>query len=448
MKTSKSTVTRFLLSGLLGLWCLLGNAVFAGEAPQSLNDAQWQGIQQHIQNDPANSIAPQARALPLTETKLVGGDGAVGDLFGHALSLDGNRFAVGTHRHDSGKGAVYIFEFNGSNWLQSAKITAGDGAGGDLFGLAVSLDGDRLAVGAHLADIGGNNNQGAVYIFDFNGSGWVQSQKLTAGDGATDDDFGGAVSLDGDHLAVGAYGADIGANNNQGSAYVFTLGTSGWSPSAKLVASDGAAWDEFGYVVSLEGERLAVGVDFADIGGNSNQGAAYVFDLVAGSWVQSQKLIANDGAADDGFGNSLSLNGNRLAIGASGADIGANNKQGAAYIFDFDGSNWAQSQKLIAGDGATTDYFGQTLSLNGNRLAVGASFADIGGNTNTCLTWAAAAGAKPINARPAAVLQTTVLAARWLWILTAWPLGLIMLMLAAITIKGQPISMMDCRLTG
>ncbi len=385
MITNLSTIQRFLLTGLLGLWGLFATVAFADKAPQGLSDTQWQNIQRQIQSDQQNSVAPEARALTLSETKLVAGDGAAWNYFGDAISLDGKRLAIGAPHVDIGgnynQGAVYIFDFDGSNWVQSAKISTGDGAESDYFGSAVSLDGDRLAVGAYDADIGAISAQGAVYIFNFNGSSWVQSQKLTANDGAGGDYFGRAVSLDGDHLAVGAHSDDIGANFDQGSVYVFTLGTSGWSPSAKLVASDGAAWDEFGLVVSLEGEHLAVGAYGADIGGNNAQGAAYVFDLVASSWVQSQKLIANDGAAFDYFGRSLSLNGSRLAIGADGDDIGGNSSQGAAYIFDFDGSNWAQSQKLIAGDGAANDRFGRKLSLNGNRLAVGVFFADIGGNS-------------------------------------------------------------------
>ncbi len=177
----------------------------------------------------------------------------------------------------SGLIKLYIFDFNGSSWSESQKLTAGDGAIDDWFGSAISLDGNRLAIGAYTADIGGNNNQGAVYIFDFNGSSWSESQKLTASDGAPYDDFGRAISLDGNRLAVGAWYANIDGKINPGAAYLFDFNGSSWSESQKLTASDGAVEDRLGRAVSLDGNHLAVGAYGADIGGNTNQGAVYVF---------------------------------------------------------------------------------------------------------------------------------------------------------------------------
>ncbi len=268
MQTYKPTIKHFFISGLLGLWCLLTNAVFAGETPQGLSDNQWQGIQQHIQQDLRKSAAvhsPQVKALPVKEVKLTASDGAAFDQLGRfsSVSLDGNRLAVGAYKADIGgnnnQGAVYIFEFNGSSWSESQKLTAGDGAASDHFGEAVSLNGNRLAIGADTADVGGNNNQGAVYIFDFNGSSWSESQKLTASDGAASNNFGFAISLDGNRLAIGAGWADVSGNTDQGAVYIFDFNGSSWSESQKLTASDGAAFDVFGVVVSLDGNRLAVG---------------------------------------------------------------------------------------------------------------------------------------------------------------------------------------------
>lgn len=104
-----------------------------------------------------------------------------------------------------------------------------------------------------------------------------QSVKLTASDGAAGDRFGNGISISGDTAVVGAWADDIGANVNQGSAYVFVKTGTTWTQQAKLTASDGAANDTFGYSVSISGNTIVVGSDVDDVGANVNQGSAYVF---------------------------------------------------------------------------------------------------------------------------------------------------------------------------
>jgi hypothetical protein len=108
-----------------------------------------------------------------------------------------------------------------------------------------------------------------------------QQAKLTATDGAAFDDFGLSVAVDGDTAVVGAFNDDVGANANQGSAYVFTRTGSTWTEQAKLTAADGAADDEFGARVAVSGDTALVGVPSDDVGGNQEQGSAYVFTGVS-----------------------------------------------------------------------------------------------------------------------------------------------------------------------
>src|SRR5262249_33890721 len=158
-------------------------------------------------------------------------------------------------------------------------------AAGDQLGASVAISGDTVVVGAPLSDIGANADQGSAYVFirSFIGSGadWTQQKKLTAADGAAGNLFGISVALSGDTLAVGAYGDDIGANRNQGSAYVFTRSFIGsgadWTQQKKLTAADGEINNLFGVSVALSGDTLVVGAFNDDIGGNANQGSAYVF---------------------------------------------------------------------------------------------------------------------------------------------------------------------------
>ncbi len=374
------------------------------------------------------------------QQKLTASDGGAGEYFGAAIALDGDTLAVGVFGDAVGangaQGSVYVFTRNGASWALQQKLTADDGAAGDIFGLAVALDGDTLVAGAQGDDINGKEDQGSAYIFARNGATWTQRQKLKAieidglpGDqfgasvaisggtvavGATGasnhrgsvyvytldgavwkeqaklwlnyaaefDAFGYAIALDGDTLAVGVPGEDIGANDDQGSVYVFTRNGATWTQSPKLIHTYGEAGDYFGSAVALDGDALAVGAFRDNVGENENQGAVYVFSRSGGIWSYLQALNASDGAAGDQFGFSLALDGASLAVGAWNDTVGASSQQGSAYLFTYIGGQWRPQQKLTAGDGAANDRFGVSVALSGDTLAIGAYRDAIGANTD------------------------------------------------------------------
>ena len=215
-------------------------------------------------------------------------------------------------------------------------------------------------------------------------SGWTQVAKLTADDGAASDGFGISVSIDGDTVVVGAH-ADDDKGSQSGSAYVFTRDAasdlaSGWTHVAKLTADDGAAYDEFGYSVSIDGDTVVIGAN-KDRDKGINSGSAYVFtratasDLASG-WTQVAKLTADDGAADDYFGSSVSIDGDTVVIGAK-CDDDKGDKSGSAYVFtratasDL-ASGWTQVAKLTDVDGAASDIFGYSVSIGGGTVVIGA----------------------------------------------------------------------------
>jgi len=288
-----------------------------------------------------------------------------------ALSLDGDRLAVGA----SGSNSAYIFEQNADgSWSQVTKILSLDGRPGDRFGGSLSLDGDRVAVGAYGDDFNGSSS-GSAYIFERDAGGsWSQVAKILPLDGRPGDDFGEAVSLDGDRLAVGAAGNDDNGSGS-GSAYIFERNADGiWSPVTKILPLDGQAGDDFGEAVSLDDDRLAVGAQDDDDNG-SDSGSAYIFERNEdGNWPPVTKILPLDGQASDAFGDSVSLDGDRLAVGAffGNADNGLDS--GSAYIFERnpDGS-WSQVSEIFPLDGQVSDFFGDSVSLDGDRLAVGAS---------------------------------------------------------------------------
>jgi hypothetical protein len=316
------------------------------------------------------------------QAKLVAGDGAEGDEFGTSVALDGDTTLVGATYDDvssSNQGSAYVFTRSGSAWIQQAKLTAGDAATGDLLGRSVALDGDTALVGAYTDDVGAISDQGSAYVFTHSGSTWTQQAELTAGNGAMGDRFGYSVALDGNTALVGAYTDDLGANSDQGSAYVFTCSGDTWTQEAKLTAGDGAAGDRFGSSVALDGDTALVGAIYDDVS-SSNQGSAYVFTRSGTKWMQQAKLTAGDGANSDEFGWSVALDGDTALVGAYDAKVGANSDQGSAYVFTRSDNTWAQEAKLTAGDGAAYDQFGWSVALDGETALIGAYADNVGAN--------------------------------------------------------------------
>ncbi len=274
-----------------------------------------------------------------------------------------------------------------STFIQHQKLTAINGSAEDFFGASVAISGDTAVVGSYGEEVGSDDNQGSAYVFVRNGANWLVQAKLTVFDGDDDDNFGGSVAISGDTIIIGAVGDDLGVNIDQGSAYIFVRNDTTWSQQEKLVANDGAASDNFGKSVAISGETVVIGAHFDDFGSNfMNQGSAYIFVRNGAVWTQQTKLTANDGATDDYFGNSVAISSNNVIVGAAGDDIGGNTEQGSAYIFVRSGTTWTQQTKFVANDGAAGDYFGNgvdiTLTLSGTIAVVGAWRDDIGGNLN------------------------------------------------------------------
>jgi len=304
------------------------------------------------------------------EQKLLASDGAEDDDFGDSVSISGNVALVGAYGNDDNgdvSGSAYVFRWNGSNWVEEPKLLASDGAEDDYFGRSVSISGDVALVGAWGDDDNGNWS-GSAYVFRWNASSWVEEPKLLASDGAEYDYFGCSVSISGNVALVGAYGNDDNGSYS-GSAYVFRWNGSNWVEEQKLLASDAAEYDYFGDSVSISGDVALVGARDDDDNG-SYSGSAYVFRWNGSSWVEEQKLLASDGAAFDAFGISVSISGDVALVGASSNDNGIGS--GSAYVFRWNGSSWVEEQKLLASDAAADDYFGDSVSISGDVALVGA----------------------------------------------------------------------------
>ncbi len=322
----------------------------------------------------------------LQEQKLTASDAATLDSFGLAVSIGGEAAVVGTPNDDCPAGTLcgsaYVFRFNGVSWMQEQKLTASDAADGDRFGISVSVDGDVAIVGAWGASCAAGAACGAAYLYRFNGSTWNQEQKLTASDAAAFDEFGFSVSVDGAVAVVGAYEDDCAAGAECGSAYVFRFNGATWVEEQKLVAADAAAVDFFGVSTAVQGSVALVGANWDNCPAGGACGSAYVFRFNGASWVQEQKLAASDAAAGDRFGSSVSLAGDVALIGSRESDCAAGSNCGSAYVFRFNGSSWDQIGKMFASDAAAGDVFGGSVSTDGAVGFAGAVGHDCGADAN------------------------------------------------------------------
>ena len=317
-----------------------------------------------------------AYAGPFIQTKLTASDAAAGDWFGNSVSVYDDLVAVGARYNDdngSNSGSAYVYEKVNGVWTET-KLTASDAAAGDWFGNSVSVYDDLVAVGARYNDDNGSNS-GSAYVYEKVNGVWTET-KLTASDAAAGDWFGNSVSVYDDLVAVGArYNDDNGSNS--GSAYVYEKVNGVWTET-KLTASDAAAGDWFGNSVSVYDDLVAVGARYNDDNG-SNSGSAYVYEKVNGVWTET-KLTASDAAADDHFGNSVSVYDDLVAVGAFFNDDNGSNS-GSAYVYEKVNGVWTET-KLTASDAAAGDWFGNSVSVYDDLVAVGAFFNDDNGSNS------------------------------------------------------------------
>ena len=396
------TLTRLDGSAALGYTGLTACDATGKTLPASL-EVQTEGSRQILMIH-VNTVGAQGQITIdpfVQQAELTASDGARNDYFGNSVAISGNTIVIGAPYAavggETNVGRAYVFTEPASGWAsgmtQKAELTASDGAADSLFGSSVSISGGTVVVGAAWAMVG-SNNQGAAYVFTEPASGWAnmtQTAKLTASDGAADD-FGQSVSISVGTVVVGADWTTVGSNSYQGAAYVFTEPASGWTnmtQTAKLTASDGAPYDRFGYSVSTSGNTVVVGSPgplSTAYAGNSSPGAVYVFAEPGSGWAtmtQTAKLTASDGAARDAFGDSVSISGSTVAVGAGQYSQGRCTGPGAAYVFTEPGSGWVtmtQTAKLTASDGTANAVFGDSVSISGNTVVAGEAYTSSGAN--------------------------------------------------------------------
>lgn len=304
--------------------------------------------------------------------KLTSSTPVAGDRAGESVSLYNDVAVVGSPRPFTGTpGLVTVYRFDGASWQEEQILTASDGVGENQFGLSVSIaagiTGPLIVVGAPSDQA----EQGAVYSYGFDGTSWVEEQKVVASDGVAGDKFGTAVDHELFNLIVGAKGEDT-VGDHAGAAYLFdwSLATSTWTEAQKITGSDSATGDDFGASVSVAGSKAVVGAPFAD-NPSVNSGAAYVFQKI-GAWTEQGKLSATAPTGGDQFGHAVSIWQSRVAVGAPRDDT-MGSDQGAVYTYTF--SVFLTDDEILFGEDPG-DQFGSAVSLDAGQLVVGARFRD------------------------------------------------------------------------
>jgi hypothetical protein len=379
------------------------------------------------------------------------------DRFGQSVSISGETIVVGARFEDSNQltitngatassdntagnsGAAYVFRRTDSTWINEAYLKAPNAEGGDFFANSISISDDTIVVGAYFeasnqatitnGTTASTNNSaldaGAAYVFKRNGTTWSNEAYLKAPNTEGSDNFGISISISGDTIVAGANGessnqttitnglAPVGVNGTPGAgaAYVFRRTGSTWTNEAYLKAPNAEASDQFGISVSISGDTIVVGALDEDsnqttitngtTASNDNSagtsGAAYVFRRNGTTWTNEAYLKAPNSESFDSFGQSVSISGDTIVVGARSEDsnqttitngtiqvngTGANDS-GAAYVFRRTGNIWSNEAYLKAPNAETLDNFGISVSISGDIIVVGANFEDSNQTTIT-----------------------------------------------------------------
>ena len=314
--------------------------------------------------------------------ELLSSDEDEDDRFGWSSALSGD-LAVVSARYNAdagyGSGSAYVFERVAGVWSETAKLVASEEKNNDFFGNSITVDGNTIVVGSTGQD-GVQFDSGAAYVFEKVGGVWTQTSILKSDSPQMGDNLGSRLSLnDADgYLAVSARGID-GVAANVGGVFVYERVGGVWSQAALLTPADGGTSDIFGSSVSIDGNTLAIGSALHD-GNGTDAGAVYMYERIAGTWTFTQKIVATNGVTLDYFGASVSVSGDNLLLGAWGDD-GAGFNVGRVYKYQRLGAEWFETSQLVSGGSTFNENFGSSVSLDGDSAVIAARGDLAGGKT-------------------------------------------------------------------
>ncbi|MDP9956458.1 hypothetical protein J2X97_002117 [Epilithonimonas hungarica] len=288
--------------------------------------------------------------------------------FGTSVAINDEFIAVGASREEVAKGAVYIHRKNGSNWDFNQKIKAPDGVEMAEFGGSIKFGTDFLLIAAGRADIENTIRAGALYVYNLDSNNqWNFTKKLVASD--YDNDALLAVNptslaVDGNTIVAGAPGF----SSWNGAVYIFKKNGNDWEETQKITSPESVDFGNFGIGVGVYGDYLVIGAS----GVNNSSGKIYIYKKnTSGEWIFHQSLVSSDNFENSYFGNSVSIFGNELVVGAYTESNTGNPSM--AYIFKLnDNGNWEETQKIPSYESSEHTYFAWMCELKNDKLIISA----------------------------------------------------------------------------
>lgn len=318
------------------------------------------------------------------EQKLLGSLAGAGDNFGWSVDVSGDTVIVGAPGHDSQgaeSGAIYVFEFDGVDWVEGQKLVPTTSQTGDRFGYSVAISGNELIGGAPYDDVlcstfFPNCNTGSAYIFHFDGTQWSEEQQIAdLTTSHANDWFGFSVAIDDGVVLVGAPGEWLSQTSGSGAGIVFAyrrhnLTGPPWSLEDTISAIDAATSKQFGYSVALDGDHAVVGAPRDDELCPGSPicwaGAAYFYEYNGTGWSHREKVTPLAAPAQSQFGESVAIAGELAMVGTIGATLPAR-----TYLYDNSSGDWSLDRMLEPADGAPFDLFGSAVALGPNFGVIG-----------------------------------------------------------------------------
>jgi FG-GAP repeat len=354
-------------------------------------------MQSHAQNVGIGTTAPAERlhvngnvkadTLKPNAIKIVTNAGInkvlTSDAEGNAGWAELNSQMPGTSGGNVGFGLWGDCATNGSI---SDYLPAGDTSGmvNDSLGFSVSMSGEFAITGAPKADIGGNANQGAVFVYRLVNNKWAFFKRLVDPSGAAGDEFGRSVSINGNNAMVGSPRDNILSNADQGSVCYFQFNGTDWVFVQKITDGAGAANDNFGFSVGISGNKAIAGSPWDDVGANVNQGSVSFYEYNGTSWAFKIKMTYSSGKAGDNLGFSVAIDGDNAVAGAPfwnyeyGSGPTILEDQGTVIGYKYSGGNWANNTERKNNRLEIGEKFGYSVALAGNAAIVAETGYDAG----------------------------------------------------------------------
>ena len=289
------------------------------------------------------------------------------DMFGFSVAISGDYIVIGAYHSAGKKGYAAIYKLENGNWKYKSQLQHSSLKGSEKFGYSVAIDGEYVVVGAPWQDVG-FSQQGAAYVYKREGELWDSKARLLAKDGMESAHFGWSVSISQRQILVGAPGMTIDGGSSQGAVYLFVPDKEIWKPGVRF--TQGVSSDEYGISVDIKDSRFIVGAvnAYADEIGH---GAAYIYKYVPKDtmWIMEKKLISSTTKFSNYYGSSVSIDGD-YALVSDNFDEEKGSHAGAAFLYKYAGGKWVLQKKMIASDAREEHEFGFAVTLHNHDILI------------------------------------------------------------------------------